>query len=314
MCSSRPCTADHSFSARRAVCVSFSTVNPLKSDKQRVVGVLKFLFQNLDFVILLFSIHFASPLKTAVYAPCNFNPHARTHRRANICAFDVFCPLRSTVFSLLLKRHQTIVLCVFDQFSDDRRKPCPRVRESRLSYQTRNSNLTGPWFPEWLLQFSKVTVPVLGLGIRPRGTKYFSKLTDPHASYQGVAITGVKVQPAAFDLVNPVRRHRQCRLSSGFSFFSCFSPAGYITQILFDFPRPCGRTTVPRTIWSALCGDQPRVPSFTFRLFSSNLAISHFLDKPHPPRRANISLFESIWASSGPHIFFPAICFLQVLT
>src|SRR6266571_6303903 len=35
-----------------------------------------------------------------------------------------------------------------------------------------------------------------------------------------------------------------------------FSPAA-ITRTFFDFPRPCGSTTVPRTIWSACLGSTP---------------------------------------------------------
>src|SRR4051812_42495795 len=31
-----------------------------------------------------------------------------------------------------------------------------------------------------------------------------------------------------------------------------------ITRTFFDLPRPCGRTTVPRTIWSACLGSTPR--------------------------------------------------------
>src|SRR5580704_13551709 len=31
-----------------------------------------------------------------------------------------------------------------------------------------------------------------------------------------------------------------------------------MTRTFFDLPRPCGRTTVPRTIWSACFGSTPK--------------------------------------------------------
>src|SRR5687768_11588828 len=100
---------------------------------------------------------------------------------------------------------------------------------------------------------SNVTVPDLGFGMRPRGPSFFpSRPTVPIMS--GVAMaTSNSNQPASmrFTRSSPPTSSAPARSAS-----CAFSPwANTITRLVL--PVPWGRTTVPRTSWSAWRGSTP---------------------------------------------------------
>ena len=131
-------------------------------------------------------------------------------------------------------------------------------------FSTRNSTL--PALVSWMaLAMSKVTVPVLGFGIRPRGPSTRpSRPTDFIMS--GVAMTASKsIQPCWIFCTRSSPPTKSAPAASASFTFS--PPAMATTRTLL--PRPCGSTTVPRTIWSACLGSTPRFSASS--TVSSNL-------------------------------------------
>ena len=95
-----------------------------------------------------------------------------------------------------------------------------------------------------------VTVPVFGLGIRPRGPSTLPSLPTARIM-SGVATTASKSIQPPWILSTSSSPPTTSAPASSASF--CFSaPAIASTRLLL--PSPCGRTTVPRTIWSACFG------------------------------------------------------------
>src|SRR5579864_5415421 len=102
---------------------------------------------------------------------------------------------------------------------------------------------------------SKVTVPVFGLGMRPLGPSTLPRRpTDFMTS--GVAIRASKSVQFSFWIFSTISSPPTKSAPAASASFT-FSPVA-MTRTFFDFPRPCGRTTVPRTIWSACLGSTPR--------------------------------------------------------
>ena len=101
---------------------------------------------------------------------------------------------------------------------------------------------------------SKVTVPDFGFGISPRGPSFFpSRPTVPIMSGDAIA-TSKSNQPSSirFTRSSPPTSSAPARSASW-----AFSPwAKTMTRLVL--PVPCGRTTVPRTSWSAWRGSTPR--------------------------------------------------------
>src|SRR5271166_2214250 len=105
------------------------------------------------------------------------------------------------------------------------------------------------------LAISMVTVPVFGLGIRPRGPSTLPSLPAARIM-SGVAMTASKsVQPSMIfcTMSSPPTNSAPASVAS-----RCFSPLAR-TSTRTDLPRPCGRTTVPRTTWSECFGSTPRL-------------------------------------------------------
>src|SRR5216684_8029761 len=120
------------------------------------------------------------------------------------------------------------------------------------------------------LPMSTDTVPVFGFGMRPRGPSTFPSFPTARIM-SGVATTASKsVHPPLIFSTNSSPPTISAPASCA-SF--CFSPLAMASTRLV-LPRPCGRTTVPRTIWSACLGSTPslRVSSTV----SSNLAYLTF--------------------------------------
>src|SRR4029077_9232664 len=105
------------------------------------------------------------------------------------------------------------------------------------------------------LVISMVTVPVFGLGIRPRGPSTLPSLPAARIM-SGVAITASKsVQPSMIfcTMSSPPTNSAPASVAS-----RCFSPLAR-TNTRTALPSPCGRTTVPRTTWSECFGSTPRL-------------------------------------------------------
>src|SRR3982751_6346630 len=77
-----------------------------------------------------------------------------------------------------------------------------------------------------------------------------------------------------------------------------------MTSTVFDLPRPCGRTTVPRTSWSALRGSTPS--HIVNSTVSSNLAKEISLTFATPS--SSVYLRPTSSFSAAARYFFP--CFL----
>src|SRR5947207_3563347 len=115
-----------------------------------------------------------------------------------------------------------------------------------------------------------VTVPVFGFGISPRGPSTFPSLPTARIM-SGVATTASKsIQPPRIfsTTSSPPTKSAPASCAS----FCLSEPAMASTFLLL--PRPCGRTTVPRTIWSACLGSTPR--RIVTSTVSSNLAYFTF--------------------------------------
>ena len=102
---------------------------------------------------------------------------------------------------------------------------------------------------------SLVTVPVLGFGISPRGPSTLPRRpTDFIMS--GVAIRASKsVQPSFW--IRSTMSSPPTISAPAASASRIRSPEA-MTATFLVLPRPCGKTTVPRTIWSACLGSTPK--------------------------------------------------------
>src|SRR4051794_15350530 len=104
------------------------------------------------------------------------------------------------------------------------------------------------------LATSVVTVPVFGFGIRPRGPRM--RATRPTlAIWSGVAIAASKSRKPPW--IRSIRSSAPTTSAPADSASAALSPAAK-TMTRAVLPVPCGRLTVPRTIWSALRGSTPR--------------------------------------------------------
>src|SRR5215831_8934303 len=146
---------------------------------------------------------------------------------------------------------------------------------------------------------SKVTVPVLGFRMRPFGPSTLPSLpTDFIMS--GVEMTASKSVQLSFWIFSTISSPPTMSAPAA-SASRCFSPVA-ITRTFFDLPSPCGRTTVPRTIWSACLGSTPR-RSVTSTV-SSNLAYFTFCS-------SGTASLKRYWrfsiAARDLAMFFPAL-------
>ena len=92
---------------------------------------------------------------------------------------------------------------------------------------------------------SIVTVPVLGLGIKPLGPNTRPSLpTSPIIS--GVATTTSKSNQPCWIFVRNLLAYIICTCFFSFSDFIAFSE----NSTRCDLPVPCGNTTAPRICWS----------------------------------------------------------------
>src|ERR1700744_1234463 len=114
---------------------------------------------------------------------------------------------------------------------------------------------------------SEVTVPVFGLGIRPRGPSTLPRRPTERIM-SGVAIRASKSVQLSFWIFSTSSSPPTMSAPAASASFRR-SPE-VITATFLVLPRPCGSTTVPRTIWSACLGSTPR-RSVTSTV-SSNLA------------------------------------------
>src|SRR5262245_34796170 len=123
------------------------------------------------------------------------------------------------------------------------------------------------------LATSNVTVPVFGLGIRPRGPSTFPSLpTDFIMS--GVATMASKSSQFSCWIRFTMSSPPMWSAPASWASFS-FSPEATTSTFLALPPSPCGSMTVPRTIWSACLGSTPsRIATSTV---SSNLANAAFV-------------------------------------
>ena len=100
---------------------------------------------------------------------------------------------------------------------------------------------------------SVVTVPVFGLGMRPRGPSTLpSRPTWPMSSGVETAASNAVYPPATFSMSStPPTSSAPAAVAA--------SAAGPVANTMTRavLPVPCGRMTVPRTIWSALRGSTP---------------------------------------------------------
>src|SRR5271167_1983122 len=103
------------------------------------------------------------------------------------------------------------------------------------------------------LVMSGVTVPVLGLGIRPRGPR-IRAIRPTLAIWSGVAIAASKSKNPPW--IFSIRSSLPTMSAPAAVACSALSPTANTTTRAV-LPVPCGRLTVPRTIWSALRGSMP---------------------------------------------------------
>ena len=134
------------------------------------------------------------------------------------------------------------------------------------AFSTRNSTLPA-LISRTALAMSKVTVPTLGLGMRPRGPRIFPRRpTTPIMS--GVAMAVSKSSHCSSWIFLATSSAPTWSAPAASASLALSPLANTSTRTLL--PVPCGRTTVPRTFWSAWRGS---TPSFTASsTVSSNLA------------------------------------------
>src|SRR6478735_11269553 len=153
------------------------------------------------------------------------------------------------------------------------------MTKCRLACLSTRKLILPPLMSDTALATSGVTVPVLGFGIRPRGPSTRAILPTL-AIWSGVAIAASKSRKPPW--IFSIRSSLRTMSAPAAVACSALSPTAN-TATRAVLPVPCGRFTVPRTIWSALRGSTPS------RIATSTVA-SCFLD--------DVSL-ASFAASSG---------------
>src|SRR5215469_2830479 len=136
---------------------------------------------------------------------------------------------------------------------------------------------------------SVVTVPVLGFGISPRGPRTRpSRPTLPIMS--GVATTASKSRNPPW--IRSIRSSAPTKSAPAASASAARSPVAN-TSTRAVLPVPCGRLTVPRTIWSALRGSTPRRSATS--TVGSNFVVDVFLASA----TASAGVYSRAWTSSS---------------
>ena len=124
----------------------------------------------------------------------------------------------------------------------------------RLECLSTRKVILPPLMSETALVTSMVTVPVFGFGIRPRGPR-IRAIRPILAIWSGVAIAASKSSQPSW--IRATSSSVPTASAPAASASAAFAPAAKtITRAVL--PVPCGRLTVPRTIWSALRGSTPR--------------------------------------------------------
>ena len=119
-----------------------------------------------------------------------------------------------------------------------------------------------------------ITVPALGVGIRPRGPSTLpSRLTRPIMSWVA-SDTSKSSQPSWIFLI---KSSLPAALAPASLALATLSP-WQKTTTRTDLPMPCGSGTVPRTIWSLCVVSMPS--HMWISTVSSNLARLNFLRRP----------------------------------
>ena len=141
------------------------------------------------------------------------------------------------------------------------------MMKCRLACRSTRNSILPPLMSETAFATSGVTVPVFGFGIRPRGPSTRpSRPTLPIMS--GVATTASKSSQPPLTL--SIRSSPPTTSAPASRAASALSPLAK-TRTRAVLPVPCGRFTVPRTIWSALRGSTPR------RMATSTVSSNFFL-------------------------------------
>src|SRR5690625_1372603 len=127
------------------------------------------------------------------------------------------------------------------------------MTKCRFAWRSTRNSIRPPLMSDTARSTSMVTVPVFGFGIRPRGPSTRpSRPTLPIRS--GVATTASKSSrppwTSSMSSSSPTMSAPPARASSA------FGPAAK-TRTRAVLPVPCGKWTVPRTIWSARRGSTP---------------------------------------------------------
>ena len=142
---------------------------------------------------------------------------------------------------------------VGDELAAPRSCPCPTATWMMPALSTLNS--TRPALTSLIARsMSNVIVPALGFGMRPRRPRIFPSLPTRPIDVRRRE-RDVELEPAGLDLLDQVlarrpRPHRRAGPPGP-------SRPGAKTATRTTLPVPCGRTTVPRTIWSAWRGSTP---------------------------------------------------------
>src|SRR3954462_7014873 len=162
----------------------------------------------------------------------------------------------------------------------------------RLDCRSTRNSILPPLISPTALATSLVTVPVSGFGIRPRGPSTRPRRpTLPMRS--GVATTASKsrrpLDTSSMSSSSPTMS------APAASAAAARSPVAK-TRTRAVLPVPCGRFTVPRTIWSALRGSTPRRKATS--TVPSNLVVVVSLARRTASSGA-YSFSRSIWASAA---------------
>ena len=127
------------------------------------------------------------------------------------------------------------------------------ITKCRFPFLSTRNSILPPLMSLTALPTSGVTVPVLGLGIRPRGPSTRpSRPTLPIMS--GVATTASKSRKPPW--IRSIRSSEPTKSALAALASSARSPVAN-TSTRAVLPVPFGRLTVPRTIWSCLRGSTP---------------------------------------------------------
>ena len=122
------------------------------------------------------------------------------------------------------------------------------------AFSTRNSTL--PAFCSFTaLARSWVTVPTLGLGMRPRGPRIFPRRPTTPIMSGAAMILSKSMNPS---WIRAARSSAPTTSAPASCASRALSPLAK-TATLTVLPMPCGRTTAPRTTWSACLGSTPRL-------------------------------------------------------